>query len=209
MDNSKLYDKSEIRSFSGKATPSITDGRTIEGYAIVFNQRSQVMYDFWEGEYFEEIILPEAVTHELLRSCDVKALMEHNRERLLARSNKGEGTLELEIDDIGLKYRFVAPNTKDGDDAVELVTRGDIGGSSFGFTARSEGCVEREWDKEKQRWLHRIRKFDSLFDVTLTSDPAYIQTSVSMRSLLSPIDNVDSKSGIEEVDKYIREVERL
>lgn len=204
MDNSKLYEKSEIRSFSGTATPSISEGRTIEGYAIVFNQRSQVMYDFWEDVYFEEIILPEAVTPELIRSCDIKALMEHNRERLLARSNKGEGTLELEIDEVGLKYRFTAPNTKDGDDAIELVSRRDIGGSSFGFIARSKGCVEREWDKSTQRWLHRIRKFDAIFDVTLTSDPAYTQTSVNVRSLSSPQPKQEplSSQASEEINMY-------
>ena len=38
----------EIRSFGGDAAPKI-EGRTIEGYAIVFNQRSEVMLD-WSAE---------------------------------------------------------------------------------------------------------------------------------------------------------------
>ncbi|MEB3372534.1 HK97 family phage prohead protease [Bacteroides sp. CR5/BHMF/2] len=38
---------------------------------------------------------------------------------------------QLELDDYGLKYRFEAPSTPDGDFAVEMIKRGDIFGSSF------------------------------------------------------------------------------
>lgn len=182
------YKRIEIRSFSGDASPRIADGesRTIEGYAIVFGVRSQVMVDYG-GEYFEEVILPEAVSEELIRKSDIKALMEHNRERLLARSAHGVGTLELSIDSFGLKYRFTAPNTTDGNDALELVRRGDLSGSSFGFYAYSDGAVEREWQSERQMWLYSIRKIDLLTDVTITSSPAYTQTQVEVRSLCAPV----------------------
>ena len=36
-----MHDKLEIRSYGGDAAPRL-DGRTIDGYAIVFNQRSEV-----------------------------------------------------------------------------------------------------------------------------------------------------------------------
>ena len=173
--------KLEIRSFGGDAAPKI-EGRTIEGYAIVFNQRSEVMLD-WTDEgirRFVEVVDPSAVDEALLLSSDIRALIEHNRERLLARYNKGVGTLSLTIDEHGLRYSFEAPNTADGDYAVEMVGRGDISGSSFAFRAKDS---DTEWAKEGSLWVRTIKSFSLLRDVTITTDPAYTQTEVSVRSL--------------------------
>lgn len=173
--------KLEIRSFGGDAAPKI-EGRTIDGYAIVFNQRSEVMLD-WTDEgirRFVEVVDPSAVDEALLLSSDIRALIEHNRERLLARYNKGVGTLSLTIDEHGLRYSFEAPNTADGDYAVEMVGRGDISGSSFAFRAKDS---DTEWAKEGSLWVRTIKRFSLLRDVTITTDPAYTQTEVSVRSL--------------------------
>ena len=136
--------KKEIRSYGGEAAPKI-EGRTIEGYAVVFNQRSEVMLD-WDVQHgirkFTEIIQPNAISDELLSRSDVKANVEHNRERLLARYNKGKGTLSLTLDEHGLKYRFEAPNTQEGDFVVEMINRGDIAGSSFAFRVNEKKDVE-------------------------------------------------------------------
>lgn len=200
MEKEEVYSGLEVRSFSGDAVPKIDgDSRNVDGYSIVFDVESQIMYDYWDGEYFIEKISRSAVTEELIRSCDIKALMEHNRERLLARSNNGVGTLQLSIDEKGLKYRFGAPNTQTGDEALELVRRGDIGGSSFAFVARGDS-VHRSWDEERQIWIHEIRKIDAIYDISLTSDPAYLQTSVEVRSLLPP-DKPKDESGEERKEK--------
>lgn len=172
----------EIRSFGGDAAPIISE-RTIEGYAIVFNQRSEVMID-WSAEEglrrFVEVVSPTAITENLLQQSDIKALVEHNRQRLLARYNKGKGTLVLTIDEHGLRYKFEAPNTADGDYAVEMVSRGDIEGSSFAFRVNNDDTT---WAKEGKIWVRTINKFTSIHDVTITTDPAYSQTEVSVRSL--------------------------
>ncbi len=172
----------EIRSFGGDAAPTISE-RTIEGYAVVFNQRSEVMID-WSAEEglrrFVEVVSPTAITENLLQQSDIKALVEHNRQRLLARYNKGKGTLELTIDEHGLRYKFEAPNTADGDYAVEMVSRGDIEGSSFAFRVNNDDTT---WAKEGKIWVRTINKFASIHDVTITTDPAYSQTEVSVRSL--------------------------
>ena len=170
----------EIRSYAEAPTLN-EDGRTIEGYAIVFGVRSNVMYDWEEGRKFVEVIERSAVTEELLNGCDIRALIEHNNQRLLARSNQGRGTLQLEIDDHGLKYRFVSPNTTHGNDIVEMVKRGDISGSSFSFRSSYESV---KWEKEATgMWLRTIKKLDYIRDVTMTADPAYSQTEVTVRSI--------------------------
>lgn len=181
--------KYERRSFGGRAEPQIrnreeSESRTIVGYAVVFGEQSEVLCD-WDGRFIETI-QPSAITPELLERSDITALLEHNHERLLARSYMGKGTLRLSIDAVGLRYEFEAPRTADGETALELVRRGDIAGSSFAFVARSEGAVTKEWDAERKLWKRSVCKIDSLHDVTLTCRPAYTQTSVDARSLEAP-----------------------
>lgn len=169
----------EVRSLEGEIK-MVGDDRIVEGYAVVFNSRSNELWDFGDGT-FVEVIERGAITPELVASSDVKALLYHNRERVLGRSNKGEGSLTLELDDHGLKYRFTAPNTADGDTAVELVKRGDISGSSFAFTVAKGGSrVEEQADGTV---LRTITKISGLYDITLTPDPAYSDTSVAVREM--------------------------
>ena len=127
----------EIRSFDGIGMPEIEQteaGNRITGYAIVFNSRSERLYDPFTRREFVEIIDANAVGEELLKRSDIKALYNHDRNRLLARSTNGEGTLSLSIDDKGLRYSFTAPNTEYGREVKELIKRGDLRGSSFAFT---------------------------------------------------------------------------
>lgn len=169
----------EIRSLEGEIK-MVGDDRIVEGYAVVFNSRSNELWDFGDGT-FVEVIERDAITPELVASSDVKALLYHNRERVLGRSNKGEGSLTLELDDHGLKYRFMAPHTADGDTAVELVKRGDISGSSFAFTVAQGGS--RMEEQADGTILRTITKISGLYDITLTPDPAYSDTSVAVREM--------------------------
>lgn len=169
----------EVRSLEGEIK-MVGDDRIVEGYAVVFNSRSNELWDFGEGS-FVEVIERGAITPELVASSDVKALLYHNRERVLGRSNKGAGSLTLELDDHGLKYRFMAPRTADGDTAVELVKRGDISGSSFAFTVAHGGS--RMEEQADGTILRTITKISGLYDITLTPDPAYSDTSVAVREM--------------------------
>ncbi len=202
-----MVTEKEIRSFGEQAVPKIIkDKRIISGYAIVFNQKSQLMYSRRSGGLFEEIILPTAVSEDLLKNSDVKALIEHNRERLLARANKGVGTLKLEIDNIGLKYEFQIPNTTEGRDIAEMITRGDIAGSSFAFTTKYEDTeyVERKWDGERKLWICQVKKIESLYDISITADPAYLETSVDTRSFA----NTQKNKHLYTIEEYKKRIDK-
>lgn len=156
--------------------------RVIEGYAIVFNEPSEVLWDLGD-EIAREVIAPEAVTKELLDSCDIKFTMYHNREILLARSNKGEGTLTYKVDEKGVYFSFEAPNTPDGDTALELVRLRIISGCSFAFSARygDPACVSRDavTIDGVVNVTYTVRQIEAIYDMTLAADPAYPQTSVT------------------------------
>ena len=73
--------------------------RTITGYAILFNVPSAPLWSDEDSEA-REVIAPEAVTKELLDGQDIKMTMFHNRQLILARSNKGGGTLSYTEDGV-------------------------------------------------------------------------------------------------------------
>lgn len=169
----------EIRSYTEEAAPRI-DGRTIQGYGSVFEKQSRVLYDVDKKQFFIEIIAKGSITEELIRACDIKALMEHNKQRLLARSNMGIGSLFLAVDDYGLAYKFESPNTNEGNDAIEMITRGDLFGSSFSYWTDEKKNVT--YEKKDGIWLRTVHKIDKLFDIAIVSDPAYFGTDVTVRS---------------------------
>lgn len=163
-----------------------TESRTIEGYAILFNQESLPLWDDEDGSAVE-VIAPEAVTRELLDNSDIKMTMFHDRQLILARSKNGEGTLSYEIDETGVKFRFDAPHTADGNKALELVKRGDIAGCSFAFSTRyyDRDFVTHEttYGNGKCTEKYTVRTMLGVYDFTLAADPAYPQTSVGVREL--------------------------
>ena len=161
--------------------------RTITGYAVLFDTPSAPLWQDEDGEA-REVIAKGAITRDLLDGCDIKMTMFHNRQLLLARSKEGEGTLSYEVDDTGVKFSFDAPNTADGDKALELVRRGDLGGCSFAFTTRyyDDACVERVSKVVNTRTeiTYRVKAVTGVYDFTITDNPAYPDTSVEAREFV-------------------------
>ena len=170
----------EIRSFTEEAAPRI-DGRIIQGYGAVFEKQSRVLYDIDKKLFFIEVIKRGAITDGLIQACDIKALLEHNKQRLLARSNMGAGSLLLCVDDYGLAYKFDSPDTQEGNDAIVQISRGDLFGSSFAYCTDEKKNVS--YEKCNGICIRTVHKIDELFDISIVSDPAYFGTDVTVRSL--------------------------
>lgn len=165
----------EIRATN--STPVVSqDSRTVEGYAVVFNSQS-------EDLGFYETINPAAITEEVLKRSDVFCLFNHDQDKVLARSKYGTGSLQLQLDEQGLKYTFTAPNTDLGDELLEYLRRGDIDSSSFAFTVSTDEGSEVWTTGTDGRQYREILKIDSLHDVSPVWNPAYSSTSVSQRTL--------------------------
>lgn len=165
----------EIRSIDYRVSVG-EDSRTVEGYALLFNADSQPMG--WSGDWVERIA-PGAL-EGVLEKSDILCVLNHDESRgVLARWRQGSGSLTLEVDDKGLRYRFEAPNTVLGDELLEGIRRGDISGSSFAFTVEDEEWVKRGNDSYERI----IKRFSQLFDVSPVYRPAYEDTTVAVRSL--------------------------
>lgn len=147
--------------------------RRISGRAIVFNSPTVI------GGSFREMILPEAISDELLASSDVVLTLEHNPAAgVLGRSCKGEGTLQLERRDDGVYIACDLPESPLGDTVLEGIRRGDYRQMSFYFVVGDQKWETCDDDIE-QRTITGISR---IYDVSIVAFPAYKDTSVSARS---------------------------
>lgn len=167
MDAQKEIRKAEIQSASG---------RTVSGYAVRFETESVNMG-------FVEVIKRGAITDETIKTSDVFALLNHNENTVLARSNHGVGSLTLRVDNDGVYYEFEAPNTANGDELLEHIKRGEISQSSFAFSVSNEDGAET-WTKRSDGIIERqINKISRLYDISPVYQPAYTETTCSRRAL--------------------------
>ena len=145
----------ELRMSGGK--------RYIEGYAAVFNKRSDNL-----GGFTEEV-KPSAFTKTLKDGADVRALYNHSPNYVLGRSKAG--TLELSIDSTGLHYRALSPDTTYAKDLEVLLERGDVNQSSFAFFV--VGPNGDHWEETEDRSIVRHLLEVGLVDVSPVVYPAY------------------------------------
>lgn len=171
--------------------------RIIFGYGIVFNSLSENLGGF------HEMILPEAVTVELINKSDIYFLWNHKDTSYpLARSKCGVGSLKLSIDEIGLRYEFECLN----EEYFNLVKRGDISNASFAFNLPVDKSGEI-WEKSKEyNYILKIKKIDELFDVSSVLRPAYSSASTNARSLTPPVDDEEEVKPTEPVKPIKEEV---
>ncbi len=148
----------------------------IEGYPIVFNQRTAI------GDFFFEEIDSHALDNADL--SDIKFMVNHDDGMIpLARHRRGKrSTMDINIDDAGL---YITARTDPENNATaravcSAVDRGDIEDMSFAFGVEVSGD---EWfDLDKPMPIRRITKISRVFEVSAVNDGAYAQTSIYARS---------------------------
>lgn len=161
--NLKNYNQMEKRIFNIETrVDSTEDGRDlVVGHASVYDSRSNNLGGFYE------FIERGAFTEELINTSDVRALINHDPNLILARNTSG--TLKLTADERGLKYEFEMPETSYGKDLAISMKRGDITQSSFAFTV-----AEDDWSTDDEgNNIRTIKKIDRLYDVSPVTYPAY------------------------------------
>lgn len=167
----------EIRSVE---TSFDSKDNVIEGYAIKFNTVSEILYDKEKRRFFREIIDKEAINQELIDNSDIKFLFNHDKERLLARRNRGAGSLNVEVRDEGVFFSFEIPNTSIGGDLKEMIRRGEVTTCSFAFVDGDN----IQWDfSDREIPTRTVKSIRGIYDLSAVLDAAYSQTEISCRSL--------------------------
>ena len=210
--------RQEIATVSGLFVREAQEGaesRVIEGYAVKFGVRSVLLCDWWDDYY--EVLEQGCITKEMLDRQNILLTMFHDGQLVLAHSVNGEGTLDYEVDDIGVKFRAEMPNTVDGDKALELVKRGDIKGCSFIYAIEDEAnaTFEKVVEDGKEIVIRHVRHIDRVYDFTLTPHPAYPQTEVSrrdaeqagiIRETKPTVDETKKRANIKAVRDFIKNI---
>ncbi|WP_099463085.1 HK97 family phage prohead protease [Parabacteroides provencensis] len=151
-----------------------TASRTIAGYAAKFESWSEPIMGWFR----------EKIARSAFEKCDLSDVImcfNHNVDDILARTISG--TLNLSVDDIGLKFSFEAPNTTRGNDMLELVHRGDINKCSFKFIVEADEWLYADEKNGLEYDERTILEFSKLIDVALVVFPAYKDTEASVRHL--------------------------
>ena len=122
--------------------------------------------------------MPGAFKRTLHKPDHIRALLEHDAKHVLGRC--GSGTLSLADDGKGLAFELSLPDTTYARDLGVLVERGDISGCSFGFRVPDGGD---KWEMRSGKLTRDLIDID-LIEITITGNPAYLDTTVAKRALL-------------------------
>lgn len=155
---------------------------TITGYAAVTYRAddpgTQYVFQHSRGKIAERF-MPGAFDRVVSEKQDVRALFNHDPNIVLGRTSAG--TLKLSVDEVGLRYEITPPDTQAARDAMESIRRGDVTGSSFGFTIPQAGQRFKEGNPGEPT-VREITSVDVL-DVSPVTFPAYEATSTEARSV--------------------------
>lgn len=147
----------------------------IEGYALKFNQ--------WSNPLGLKNKFVEKISSRALEGTDMSntiAYVNHDKNQIIGRSNVN---MDLEVDDVGLKFKIKPNNSTITRDLVENIRSGLINQCSFAFTIPQEERAQ-DWVKSEERGMleRTINKIDKLFDVSMVTTPAYNDTEVVIGS---------------------------
>ena len=157
--------KNEQRFIEMRAVDNEEGKMIIEGYAAVFEQETDL-------GWCKEIISRDAFNDCNMSDCVFK--YNHNDNCLILARTRNK-SLELLVDEKGLKIRANLIDTTQNRDIYKMIQAGLLDKMSFAFSVRKQ-----EWDYETD--TRRITEISQLFDVSVVDVPAYDGTEIYARS---------------------------
>lgn len=147
------------------------DGLHISGYVNVPGRKSRPVMTP-RGKVIE-VIEQGAFSDAIKRATEVRMLLDHNENRVLATTKNG--TLKLKEDEIGLRAESVVTDAE----TIEGAKAGRLRGWSFGMRHVVDAVEERAG----QLPVRRVKSFD-MNEITLVMNrmPVYSSTSVEVRA---------------------------
>lgn len=165
----------------------------VEGYASTFEP-----YVLWhEGD----VEVREQIDPHAFDNADMTdVIMQYDHEgRVYARQSNG--TLELSVDDHGLKVRADLSKTAGSRQLYEDIKSGMITQMSFAFTIAED-------DYDQKQHLRSIRSVRRVYDVSAVSIPANPGTEIAARSYFDGVIEAEraERLAAEEHDRKVKEL---
>lgn len=163
-----MNDKREVRMFVSDLevrNNEETNDMLIEGYAVKFD--SPATHGF-----------TEIIDRHAFDRCDMRdvSLKYNHNDSFLILARTRNNSLELIIDDVGLKVRATLIDTTSNVDVYKCLKAGLLDKMSFAFTVSEES-----WNLETD--TRTILGIDCLYDVSIVDIPFYDTTEIYARAL--------------------------
>lgn len=193
----------EIRSIQGDIhvvqRDNSNDSKQIQGYAVLFDTESIDLGGFIE------VIKPNALDGVDLST--VQLIYGHETNNILARVDSGN--LTLRVDETGLFFLATLADTNLANDVYQDILAGNLKGMSFGFTIPDDGD---DWIfNQGDTAVHVVNQIGDVVEITITPNPAYQDTSVSVKRSLDEArkdkENMDEEKIADAVKKVLEELE--
>ena len=167
-------------------------GQIVEGYAAVFDQPAVIYESEYSGWKYIEKIDRNAFTNAKMNNVVFKY---NHQDDALILARTSNNTLNLSVDNTGLKITADIIDTNMGQDIYKLIKRKDLTKMSFAFTVKDDTV---ESDSDNKIYTRTINSFNEIFDVAVVDFPAYEGTSIEARD----------QEYFKQLEKQIRDKER-
>jgi len=197
------FDKPEENSLTveHRADPATGAKRTyIVGYAAKFGTDSLLLGDFIERLAPSAFDIVKAGKDEKGKPLNTRCLFNHDPNHLLGRFPT---TMKMTVDKIGLRYECLLPESRK--DVEEMISRGDLRGSSFSFVCAEGG---ERWSNENGQSIRTVTKIKSLLDVSPVTYPAYDDATVAIAKRSYEVFSSEKKKIVEVRSNVASEIEK-
>ena len=168
--------EAELLGVEERADDSSGEKKTyIVGYAATFNQNSVLLGDFIERISPTAFDILKTGKDEAGKPIETRGLFNHDPNFLLGRY---PGTMNLSVDEKGLRYEILLPDSSDARGIAASIRRGDLRGSSFSFVVSSDGG--EKWTYEGGQSIRTVLKVKSIVDCGPVTFPAYDSASCAI-----------------------------
>ncbi|MDZ4427305.1 HK97 family phage prohead protease [Bacillus cereus] len=145
---------------------------TVQGIVNVPGELSEVLGTV---KQFREKIAPGAFERAIAKAKDIHFLAEHDSKQVL--SSTRNGSLTLEETGEGLYMEATISPTTWGRNYYQLISDGLVRNLSFGFRA-----LKDSWTSLDNMAIRTVEELE-LYEISAVVNPAYIQSSISSRSI--------------------------
>lgn len=153
----------------------------ISGMGIVYNAETEILPGVFES------IRPGAFSKSLNRFNEVKSFINHDPSLILS-TTRSTPPLEITDNENSLVFVSPIPPTSYGRDLAINVNRGNISGASFSFMIHDNGEL---YSIDDEGNYHREIISAEIYEVGPVTNPAYQQTTVSLRNKESILKNIE------------------
>lgn len=153
----------------------------ISGMGIVYNAETEILPGIFES------IRPGAFSKSLNRFDEIKSFINHDPSLILS-TTRSTPPLEITDNENSLVFVSPIPPTTYGRDLAINVGRGNISGASFSFMIHDGGEI---YSIDEDGNYHREIISAEIYEVGPVTNPAYQQTTVSLRNKESILKNIE------------------